>query len=93
MCPGVLIVEDERQLAKNIANYLQRSGFDVRKSENAAEGMKEFKRFRPDVVLLDVMLPDLDGLQLLQRMREFDACGSKGYHDDGSGEPVPRAQG
>jgi two-component system response regulator TrcR len=73
MCPGVLIVEDERQLAKNIASYLQRSGFDVRKSENAAEGMKEFKRFRPDVVLLDVMLPDLDGLQLLQRMREFDA--------------------
>lgn len=72
MCPTVLIVEDERQLAKNIATYLQHSGFDVRKTESASEGMAEFKRFRPHVVLLDVMLPDLDGLQLLRRMRAFD---------------------
>lgn len=73
MSSAVLIVEDERQLAKNIQAYLQRSGFNVRKSENASEGLKEFKRFKPDVVLLDVMLPDLNGLQLLKRMRDLDS--------------------
>lgn len=73
MSSAVLIVEDERQLAKNIQAYLQRFGFKVRKSENASEGLKEFKQFKPDVVLLDVMLPDLDGLQLLKRMQALDS--------------------
>jgi DNA-binding NtrC family response regulator len=72
MPAGVLIVEDERQLARNIATYLQRSGFDVHTTENASDGMSEFKRFKPDIVLLDFVLPDLDGLKLLHFMREFD---------------------
>jgi DNA-binding response OmpR family regulator len=73
MTHAVLVIEDERQLAKNIQTYLKRLGFDVRKSGNAAEGLKEFESFKPDVVLLDVMLPDVDGLQVLKRLRSLDS--------------------
>jgi DNA-binding NtrC family response regulator len=72
MMPAILVIEDETRLAKNIDTYLSRSGFDVRRSESGSQGLEEFNRFKPDVVLLDFKLPDLDGIEVLRRLRNFD---------------------
>ncbi len=73
MLPAILIVEDERTLAKNVYTYLSRSGFDVRNAETGREAEGELEQFKPDVVLLDYRLPDTNGLELLARIREIDA--------------------
>ena len=69
---AVLIIEDQVRLAKNIQTYLNRSGFKVRKSISGLDGLREFKRCRSDIVLLDVHLPDLSGLEVMRRLRNLD---------------------
>ena len=54
MPTGVLIIEDEFRLARNIQLYLERSGFVVRNSANGLDGLEEFRRFAPEIVLLDL---------------------------------------
>ena len=73
MAYGVLIIEDETVLAKNIRLYLERSGFDVRTAESAEGGMQQVREFRPDIVLLDYQLPGRNGLDLLVEMQRHDA--------------------
>ena len=72
MLPGVLVVEDEATIAKNIRSYLARAGFDVSVARDGAGALVEFERVRPDVVVLDYNLPDIDGLELLARLQERD---------------------
>jgi two-component system response regulator AdeR len=65
----VLVVEDEMQIANTLEAYLRRDNF---KTERAADGRRAlalFRASRPDVVLLDIMLPELDGLEVLQAIR------------------------
>jgi DNA-binding NtrC family response regulator len=66
---GVLLVEDEATLARNIQRYLEKDGYDVRIAGNLREGWRDFEEFRPDVLLLDLNLPDGSGLDLLARAR------------------------
>lgn len=73
MTAGVLIIEDEQRLAKNIETFLKRSDFEVRISANGFDGLSEFDRFKPDIVLLDLNLPDVGGLEVLKRLRSVDA--------------------
>ena len=70
MSYGVLIIEDETLLANNIKVYLERHGFEAHCAGTAREGLKLYDTFRPDVVLLDVHLPDLNGLDVLSRLKE-----------------------
>ncbi len=73
MSAGVLIIEDEEVLGRNMLNYLQRAGFDAQLAATAQEGLALFESMQPDVVVLDYHLPDLDGLQALQALRAIDA--------------------
>jgi DNA-binding NtrC family response regulator len=66
---GILLVEDEATLARNIQRYLEREGFEVRIAGTVREGERAFEEFRPDLVLLDLALPDGSGIELLARMR------------------------
>jgi DNA-binding NtrC family response regulator len=66
---AVLIIEDEEMLAKNIQRYLQREGFEVRIAATGAEGLRQFEEYGPDVVLLDLGLPDLPGQEVLKGLR------------------------
>ena len=59
----ILIVEDERVLAKNMKSYLSRGGSDVRTAASAAQALEMIATFAPDAVVLDYGLPDVDGLQ------------------------------
>jgi DNA-binding NtrC family response regulator len=72
MPPGILIIEDEVGLARNIKAYLERNGFEAHVSRSGSEGLDEFERFKPDIVLLDFRLPDLNGLEVLTRLRGID---------------------
>jgi DNA-binding NtrC family response regulator len=62
---GVLIIEDESVLAKNIRLYLERAGYDARAAESAEDGLRQLEDFRPDVVVLDYRLPGRNGLEFL----------------------------
>jgi two-component system, NtrC family, response regulator AtoC len=69
MSQAILIIEDEDILAKNMQQYLERSGYEVRRAESAMQGLAEMDSFNPDAVVLDFNLPDIDGLQALARIQ------------------------
>lgn len=63
------MVEDEASISEPLAAALERAGFEVRVAASAAEGLRLFGSATPDVVLLDVMLPDGDGRDVLRELR------------------------
>jgi two-component system OmpR family response regulator len=67
--PRVLIVDDEENIRYLLSAALHHAGFDVAESADGREALAHLRPFRPDVVLLDVMLPDLDGFEVCRRMR------------------------
>jgi two-component system, NtrC family, response regulator AtoC len=69
---AILVIEDEAVLAKNIAVYLERAGYEARIAESAEAGLAMLEAFRPDAVVLDFNLPGLDGLQALTRIVAVD---------------------
>ena len=69
---AVLIVEDEKTLARNITTYLQRNGFEAEAADSAEDGLARLDSFKPDAVLLDLRLPGMDGLAALARFRAAD---------------------
>lgn len=73
MAKGILVIEDEQTLAKNIKRYLERSDYDVRIADSGEEGLEQLERHQPDVVLLDYQLPGINGLEVLQKIRRLDS--------------------
>ncbi|GGQ12649.1 response regulator transcription factor [Streptomyces roseolilacinus] len=65
----VLVVDDESSLSELLSLALRYEGWEVRSAENGADAVRAARDFRPDAVVLDVMLPDMDGLSVLQRLR------------------------
>jgi two-component system OmpR family response regulator len=65
----VLVVDDEENITFLLDSALRHFGFEVRVAANGRDGLKGVADFAPDVVLLDVMLPDLDGFDVVKRMR------------------------
>jgi DNA-binding response OmpR family regulator len=65
----VLIVEDNTSIAQGVRTALLSEGFDVRIAGDGLEGLDRVRMWQPDVVILDLMLPKLDGLQVLRSMR------------------------
>ena len=72
MPPPILIVDDETTFARNIATFLERHGYDVRRVETAEDGLVQLDAFRTAVVLLDFNLPGMDGLEMLAEVRRRD---------------------
>jgi len=66
----ILLVEDNTDLAGGIRYNLEREGYEVLLAETGVEGIDLARSARPDLVILDLMLPDLDGFGVLQAMRE-----------------------
>jgi two-component system KDP operon response regulator KdpE len=65
----ILVVDDEPQLADVLQEYLSSRGHHVETAPNGEAALAAIARARPDVVLLDLHLPDLDGLEVLRRIR------------------------
>jgi DNA-binding response OmpR family regulator len=72
MRPGtrVLLVEDDRSIAGFVEPELERLGYRVRCAYDGPSGLEEAARFEPELVVLDIMLPGLDGVALLKRLRQ-----------------------
>jgi FixJ family two-component response regulator len=66
----VLIVEDETTFAKNVAAFLARKGYRVAHAASAEDGLAQVGAFRPDVLLLDLDLPGMSGLEMLTALRQ-----------------------
>ncbi|MFB9743849.1 response regulator transcription factor [Pseudonocardia sulfidoxydans] len=65
----VLVVDDESTLSDLLSMALRYEGWDVRTAADGLTAVRAAREFRPDAVVLDIMLPDLDGLEVLRRMR------------------------
>lgn len=72
MARGILLIEDEEILAKNIKRYLDRRGYEVLIAGTASDGIRLFNQSEVDLVLLDLNLPDLHGLKVLEQIRQSD---------------------
>ncbi|MFY0683115.1 MAG: response regulator transcription factor [Balneola sp.] len=68
----ILVVDDEKDLLDLIEYNLKKEGFDVLKAENGEEGITVAKEKNPDLVLLDIMMPKMDGMQAVEEMRKDD---------------------
>jgi two-component system KDP operon response regulator KdpE len=66
-----LVIDDERQIRKLLRIILEQEHYRVLESESGKAGLSEVALRRPDIVLLDLGLPDMDGLAVLQRLREW----------------------
>lgn len=66
----VLVVDDEPSLAEGLASVLRHEGCDVRNAGTWVSGVRTGREFGPDAVVLDMMLPDFDGLEVMRRLRE-----------------------
>ena len=70
----VLVVDDERSLAKLVASYLAREGYRVDCAFDGPGALAAARQRPPDVVVLDVMLPGLDGIEVCRQLRRFTDC-------------------
>src|SRR5712691_7956658 len=66
----VLVVEDNAELAFGLRNNLEIEGYEVEVADDGAEGLTMARREVPDLVILDLMLPELDGFRVLKGIRE-----------------------
>lgn len=66
----VLLIEDNRDLAFGLRNNLEIEGYEVETAEDGKAGLEAFARRNPDLLILDLMLPELDGFRVLQSLRK-----------------------
>jgi two-component system, OmpR family, response regulator ResD len=65
----ILVVEDEPTVADIVDRYLRRDGYEVNVAHDGLRALEEYDRFQPELVVLDLMLPGLDGMELCRRIR------------------------
>jgi DNA-binding response OmpR family regulator len=65
----ILVVEDEPMMAEVVERYLRRDGYDVRAVHDGNAALDAYERFQPDLIVLDIMLPGIDGLEVCRRVR------------------------
>jgi len=70
MAKKILIVEDDKFLRELIARKLKTEGYEVLEAIDGEEGLKKIKEAKPDLVLLDLILPGIDGFEVLEKKKE-----------------------
>ena len=65
-----LVIEDDRNIAELLRLYLEKDGFAVSRASDGGEAMEMFRAYNPDIVLLDIMLPVMDGWSILREIRK-----------------------
>jgi len=66
----ILVVDDEQSIVKTVKAYLEEQGYGVETAADGPTALKTARAFRPDLVVLDIMLPGLDGIEVLRRLRQ-----------------------
>lgn len=67
----ILVVDDEKNLVKTIRAYFEHEGYEVKSAYEGIEALSVANSFNPDVVILDIMLPGMDGLEVLRELRDI----------------------
>ena len=68
MAARVLVVDDDPTVSDVVRRYLERSGYEVALAADGTQALREYERQRPDLVILDLMLPGIDGLEVCRRL-------------------------
>lgn len=66
----ILVVDDEKKIRDLLAAYLRSDGFEVAEASDGAEALAKIRRAEPDLVILDVMMPGMDGIEVLRELRK-----------------------
>ena len=83
----ILVVDDEERMVRFIRMNLEHDGFQVAEAFNGKQAIQKIRDFTPDLILLDVMMPDIDGFDVLETVRDFSSVPvimltAKGEEDD-----------
>lgn len=71
MAKKVLLVDDEENIVDVCSRYLVREGYEVIAAINGKEALQQYDAFHPDIVILDIMMPEMDGWEVAEKMREY----------------------
>ncbi len=66
----ILVIDDEIDVGELLSDFLRLQGYDVSAASRAVEGLASVEKEKPDLVLLDIMMPEIDGLECLRRIRK-----------------------
>ncbi len=66
----ILIVDDEKDIVEILAYNLEKAGYTIETAYDGVEGLEKAEKFLPDLILLDIMMPQMDGMELCQKLRE-----------------------
>ena len=72
--PSILVVDDDPNISRLEQLYLEKEGCEVRVAADGRQAVEEFRRLPPDLILLDVMLPFMDGFQVCEELRKTSFC-------------------
>src|SRR5579871_6755545 len=75
--PHVLVVDDEEHITELLAMGLGFNGFDVERAASGRAALAAVEKRRPDLIVLDVMLPDLDGFEVARRLRQSEGAATR----------------
>lgn len=68
----VLVVDDAKFMRIMLGNILRKMGCEVIEAENGADAMAKYQRYRPDLVTMDITMPEMDGVEAVKRLKEID---------------------
>ena len=69
----ILVIDDERSIRNSMKDILQYEGYEVVLAENGMEGLVSVKSEKPDVVFCDIKMPKMEGIEVLESIKEFSA--------------------
>ena len=68
----ILIIDDDKSIRQTLSNYLKKKNYEIFSAENAFKGFDAVKAYHPDLIISDIRMPGMSGLELLEKIKEFD---------------------
>ncbi len=92
--PLILIVDDEPEIREIVKTKLEANGFEIKEASNGVEGVRLAQELKPDIILLDVIMPEMDGVEALLKLKgDENTKDIKVFIFTGKGDPRPEIVG